>query len=376
MLFRIGALLFCILLTDNVGLAIKIMPGYAEYMVLSDEKLVLNCSNTPVQGALKWYRNDILLNSDTSANLEIRGKAESGDNVSILTYSPVSENRSGEYKCKSEVGTSPPSVAAEAKITVFDITVKTTEAEFEYKEDATLGCEVPISNVNIVWKKNNTNVSDLQTASSTAKFVQHQNGTLEFKNPTREDAGLYFCTFQTQAGQQVKIPVAFYAKPMVLPFEKSKNLVQEERLEIRCKALGYPQPTIYWFKEDVPIPPDDKESRFTLSDVDGFPNARLEIASVNFDDAGNYMCLANSTKFSDMNANQTIHIRVKDKLAALWPFLGIVAEVVVLCTIIFIYEKKRNKDANAEEDVNQDGATPEKKSEGVRHRGNTNNPRA
>lgn len=41
---------------------------------------------------------------------------------------------------------------------------------------------------------------------------------------------------------------------MVLPFEKSKNLVQEERLEIRCKALGYPQPTIYWFKEDVPIP--------------------------------------------------------------------------------------------------------------------------
>lgn len=47
---------------------------------------------------------------------------------------------------------------------------------------------------------------------------------------------------------------------------------------------------------------------------------------------------------------------ILDKLAALWPFLGIVAEVVVLCTIIFIYEKKRNKDANAEEDVNQDGS--------------------
>jgi len=32
-----------------------------------------------------------------------------------------------------------------------------------------------------------------------------------------------------------------------------------------------------------------------------------------------------------------------DKLAALWPFLGICAEVVILCTIIFIYEKRRNK---------------------------------
>lgn len=32
-----------------------------------------------------------------------------------------------------------------------------------------------------------------------------------------------------------------------------------------------------------------------------------------------------------------------DKFAALWPFLGICAEVAVLCTIIFIYEKRRQK---------------------------------
>lgn len=32
-----------------------------------------------------------------------------------------------------------------------------------------------------------------------------------------------------------------------------------------------------------------------------------------------------------------------DKYAALWPFLGICAEVAVLCTIIFIYEKRRQK---------------------------------
>ena len=36
-------------------------------------------------------------------------------------------------------------------------------------------------------------------------------------------------------------------------------------------------------------------------------------------------------------------VRVKDKLAALWPFLGICAEVFILCTIILIYEKRRNK---------------------------------
>lgn len=39
-----------------------------------------------------------------------------------------------------------------------------------------------------------------------------------------------------------------------------------------------------------------------------------------------------------------------DKLAALWPFLGIVAEVIVLCVIIFIYEKKRSREMEDEAD--------------------------
>lgn len=42
-----------------------------------------------------------------------------------------------------------------------------------------------------------------------------------------------------------------------------------------------------------------------------------------------------------------------DKMAALWPFLGICAEVVILCLIIFIYEKKRNKAEFEESDTDQ-----------------------
>lgn len=41
------------------------------------------------------------------------------------------------------------------------------------------------------------------------------------------------------------------------------------------------------------------------------------------------------------------------KLAALWPFLGICAEVLILCAIILVYEKRRNKEGLDESDTDQ-----------------------
>ena len=47
--------------------------------------------------------------------------------------------------------------------------------------------------------------------------------------------------------------VCIAAQPHVLPFEKSKNLVQDEKMVVECKVLGYPKPYITWFKEDEEI---------------------------------------------------------------------------------------------------------------------------
>jgi len=47
--------------------------------------------------------------------------------------------------------------------------------------------------------------------------------------------------------------------------------------------------------------------------------------------------------------NATLLVQVKDKYAALWPFLGICVEVTILCVIILVYEKRRAKRI-AEED--------------------------
>lgn len=68
-------------------------------------------------------------------------------------------------------------------------------------------------------------------------------------------------------------------------------------------------------------------------------------------DRGDYICEGRHAKDipSDRVYTSKTYIRVKDKLAALWPFIGICSEVFLLCTIILIAEKRRSKTAEMED---------------------------
>ena len=101
---------------------------------------------------------------------------------------------------------------------------------------------------------------------------------------------------------------------------------------------------------------DDPRFEFLPSDG-GVRNAKLIIKSTLMSDRGFYKCIGTNEFMDRPKSNENEEkaeeadpknesyslVRVKDKLAALWPFLGICAEVLVLCTVILIYEKRRNK---------------------------------
>jgi len=52
---------------------------------------------------------------------------------------------------------------------------------------------------------------------------------------------------------------------------------------------------------------------------------------------------------------QDVLADIVDKLAPLWPFIGICIEIVVLVVIIIIYEKHKPKLDDTDKDVVQDG---------------------
>ena len=81
-----------------------------------------------------------------------------------------------------------------------------------------------------------------------------------------------------------------------------------------------------------------------------------------------FKCVAYHKDARGNCSESAFFVRVRDKYAALWPFLGIVSEVVVICLIIFVCERRRASQAkdNLDEDEEDMG------SKGISSSGNSN----
>lgn len=116
------------------------------------------------------------------------------------------------------------------------------------------------------------------------------------------------------------------------------------------QVIGKPSPSVWWtYSAEMP----EENAKFNRSEAlssqgrfklapneQGVEDAVLEIAAAERADAGVYVCHADAGAHAHRDHTT---LRVKDMYAALWPFLGICAEVFVLCAIILVYEKRRTK---------------------------------
>ncbi|GBM32228.1 hypothetical protein AVEN_131617-1 [Araneus ventricosus] len=132
----------------------------------------------------------------------------------------------------------------------------------------------------------------------------------------------------------------FLVSQMALVFQNKTSLLDSARISNN----SYVRALVSRGEQEI----FDDDKRVKLLDHEGLKRGKFLIEEANFDDRNHYTCEAYNQLDS---VNTTVFIRVKDKLAALWPFLGICAEVAILCSIIFVYERRKSMNQCDEPDT-------------------------
>ncbi|XP_033051240.1 basigin isoform X1 [Trachypithecus francoisi] len=160
--------------------------------------------------------------------------------------------------------------------------------------------------------------------------------------------GEYSCVFLPEPTGRADIQL--HGPPRVKAVKSSEHISEGETAVLACKSESLlPVTDWVWYKitdsgDQVIV--NGSQSRFFVSSSEG--RSELHIENLNMEaDPGKYGCNGTS---SEGTGQAVVTLRVRSHLAALWPFLGIVAEVLVLVTIIFIYEKRRKPEDVLDDD--------------------------
>jgi len=250
-------------------------------------KVTLNCGKSPD----KW----ILNKNNTEEIIEEDDNFELSDDQSILTIINVQEPQNGVYKCLTEENT---------VINAFDV-----DSKFKLKK--------------------------LAASQSVDDGV-----------PTEIE-----CSLKAE-GQNIVF------NWFSIPEEADPTDVDIERKPIcskgsSCSPDGGKAEKLFDSRDkSIPIAPFDERTEIVMSEEDGIPKSTLKFSPAYTDDRQIYICQAvlegsdateNCADPSNKDCDEThTLLRVKDPLAALYPFVGIVVEVIVLCLVIFFCEKSKS----------------------------------
>jgi len=188
-------------------------------------------------------------------------------------------------------------------------------------------------------------------------------------------------------------PASGSGKPItpfrVKEFSKSVSVVEGEDLKVECKITLVTNSTIdiksdlvfKWYKykiaddtdsyvgtlgncseenqetqnweEIIVIGKRGDEPHINLLESEGIPNKRIKIEDASrLEDRRALKCVVYMSGNPSNCSESAFFVRIRDKYAALWPFIGIVSEVFVICLVIFICERRRA--ATAKDDLDDD----------------------
>lgn len=240
--------------------------------------------------------------------------------------------------------------------------------KYEIKEALQLSCNVTTedlddnSKLTVKWEKDGKPVTEIESINKRVSLSHSENNVLyklQLNSADENDAGNYSCIAYVN---NIEINRAFITveSKIYVKIPKDISVIEGEKLRVVCLVLGNPIPTVTWEYNGVEY--NKSEGRVTLeAETEGdriIPNTVFILKDITMEDQAPLKCIGYSKHTNERSEPSVAIVRVKDKYAALWPFLGICAEVLVLCAVILVYEKKRNKTELEESDTDQ---SPEQK---------------
>ncbi|XP_028258364.1 neuroplastin b isoform X2 [Parambassis ranga] len=208
------------------------------------------------------------------------------------------------------------------------------------------------------WMKNGQEISNTRT--------EHANTAYRINKPRADDSGEYMCVYTFETAPNANATIEVKATPAITGHKRSENKNEGENAMLYCKSVGYPHPTWTWRKVDGTsyTEIDNSTGRVFITNRDNYTELNIVNLDINTD-PGVYECNATN---AIGNTAQTTILRVRSNLAPLWPFLGVLAEIIILVVIIVVYEKRKRPDDILDAGPMKTNSTNNHKDKNIRQR--------
>uniref|UniRef100_A0A8B9GCU1 Ig-like domain-containing protein n=2 Tax=Amazona TaxID=12929 RepID=A0A8B9GCU1_9PSIT len=151
-------------------------------------------------------------------------------------------------------------------------------------EPAVLECVPPRGHPepSVSWKKNGARLS------ATDERLTLRGGKLMLANTRKSDAGVYVCVATNVVGEKDSEPaeLVVFERPAFSRRPLNQAVLVEGMVEFPCEAVGDPQPSARWRKEEGEMPPGRWEV---------LPDNTLRIVQLRPEDEGTYTCVADNS---------------------------------------------------------------------------------
>lgn len=258
---------------------------------LENETVSLECEVIAVpKPTVLWFKDGNLLTSNEEYQMTHENQ--------LLHIDSVQQKHKGHYTCviSNSVGTV-------EKDFIFDVLVSPTIAgspkvllEAQIHRPLTVACEASGNpSPSIMWYKNDY---PIDTSNPRISFSLN-NKQLHFTHILSEDGGDLTCYAENEVGKTKKqFELDVLEPPSIIPAKSELDIIEGESSSLDCQAIGNPQPTILWLKDENSLIVNGSSVQDNIQIYN--EGQILFISNTTADHHGKYICIAsNSVGYSE-----------------------------------------------------------------------------